>query len=41
MRYMFLIYKDEKAWGEACEQEIGAVLQEVIEHNGGLRKRGV
>jgi len=42
MRYMLLIYKDEKLWGETCEQEIGAAaLQELDELKEELQKRGV
>ena len=41
MRYMLLIYKDEKAWGEMSVQEKGAIFHEAVEYSEDFRKRGV
>ena len=41
MRYMLLIYKDEKRWGEMSAQERGAIFQEAVEYSEGLRASGV
>jgi hypothetical protein len=41
MRYMLLIYKDEKLWEEMSEQEKGAIFQQAVEFSEGLRKNGV
>ena len=41
MRYMLLIYKDEKLWEEMSEQEKGAIFQQAVEFSEGLRKSGV
>jgi hypothetical protein len=41
MRYMLLIYKDEKRWEEMSEQEKSAIFQQAVEFSEGLRKSGV
>jgi hypothetical protein len=41
MRYMLLIYKDEKLWDELSTQEKGAIFQQAVEYGDGLRKNGV
>jgi len=41
MRYMLLIYKDEKLWDEMSVQERGAIFQEAVEYSEGLRASGV
>jgi hypothetical protein len=41
MRYMLLIYKDEKRWDEMPMEERGAVFQGAVEYSEGLRGRGV
>ena len=40
MRYMLLIYKDEKVWGEMSVQEKGAIYQQAVEYSEGLRPSG-
>ena len=41
MRYMLLIYKDEKLWDEMSVQEKGTIFQQAVEFSEDLRKRGV
>jgi hypothetical protein len=41
MRYMLLIYKDEKLWDEISVQEKGAIFQEAVEFTEALRPSGV
>ncbi len=41
MRYMLLIYKDEKLWDEMSLQEKGAIYQQAVEFSEGFRKNGV
>jgi len=41
MRYMLLMYRDEKLWGEMSMQERGAIFQEAVEWSEGLRKDGI
>jgi hypothetical protein len=41
MRYMLLIYDDEKQWGRMSEQEKGAIFQQYAEFSQGIRKSGV
>lgn len=41
MRYMLLIYKDEKRWDEMSVPEKGAIFQQAVEFSEGLRKNGV
>jgi hypothetical protein len=41
MRYIWLIYKDEKLWDEMSEQEMGAIYQQAVEFSESLRKSGV
>jgi hypothetical protein len=41
MRYMLLIYRDEKRWEEMSEQEKGAIFQQAVEFSEDLRKSGV
>ena len=41
MRYMLLIYKDEKLWDEMSVQEKGTIFQQAVEFSEGLRKSGV
>jgi hypothetical protein len=41
MRYMLLIYKDEKRWDEMSVQEKGAIFQQAVEFSEGLRPSGV
>ena len=41
MRYMLLIYKDEKVWDEMSAQEKGTIFQQAVDFSEGLRKRGV
>ncbi len=41
MRYMLLIYKDEKLWEEMSTQEKCAIFEEAVEFSEDLRKRGV
>jgi hypothetical protein len=41
MRYMLLMYRDEKRWGEMSVQERGAIFQQTVEFSEGLRTRGV
>ena len=40
MRYMLLVYKDEKAWDEMSAQEKGAIFQQAVEFSEGLRTSG-
>jgi hypothetical protein len=41
MRYMLLVYKDEKLWDEMSVQDKGAIFQEAAEFTEGLRPSGV
>ncbi len=41
MRYMLLIYKDEKWWDEMTVQERGAIFQEAVEFSEALRPSGL
>jgi hypothetical protein len=41
MRYMLLVYKDEKLWDEMSVQKKGAIFQEAFEFTEGLRPSGV
>jgi hypothetical protein len=41
MRYMMLVYKDEKAWDAMSLQERGEVFRQAAEYGEGLRKAGV
>jgi len=41
MRYMLLIYKDEKLWDEMSVQERGTIFQQAVEFSDGLRSSGV
>jgi hypothetical protein len=41
MRYMLLIYEDEKLWEKMSAQESGAIFQQAVEFSEGLRKSGV
>jgi hypothetical protein len=41
MRYMLLIYKDEKLWEEMSDQNKGTIFQQAVEFSEGLRKSGV
>jgi hypothetical protein len=41
MRYMLLIYKDEKLWEEMSEQERSAIFRQAVEFSEGLRKSGI
>jgi hypothetical protein len=40
MRYMLLIYGDEKERGKMSEQEKGAIFQQYVEFTEGIRKSG-
>ena len=41
MRYMLLIYKDEKLWDEMSTRDKVAIFEEAVEFSEDLRKRGV
>jgi hypothetical protein len=41
MRYMLLVYRDEKVWEEMPEQEKGAMHRELQQFIEALQKRGV
>ncbi len=41
MRYMLLIYKDEKVWGEMSVEEKGVIFHEAVEYSEEFRERGV
>ncbi len=41
MRYMLLMYRDEKRWEASSEEERGAIRQQAVEFSEGFRKRGV
>ena len=41
MRYMLLIYKDEKLWDEMTVQEKGTIFQQAVEFSEALRPSGV
>jgi hypothetical protein len=41
MRYMLLIYKDERLWDEMSVAEKGAIFQEAVEFSDALRPSGV
>jgi hypothetical protein len=40
MRYMLLVYKDEKVWDEMSVQERGRIFQEAVEFSEALRPSG-
>jgi hypothetical protein len=40
MRYMLLIYKDEKMWDEMMVEEKGAIYQEAVEYSEARRPSG-
>jgi hypothetical protein len=40
MRYMLLIYGDEKVWGKMSEQEKGAIFKQYGEFTEGIRESG-
>lgn len=40
MRYMLLIYDDEKLWAKMSEQERGAIFQQYREFGEGIRASG-
>ena len=40
MRYMLLIYKDEKLWDEMSAQQKRAIFDEAVEFSGDPRNRG-
>jgi len=40
MRYMLLIYKDEKMWDEMTVEEKGAIYQEAVEYSEARRPSG-
>lgn len=40
MRYMLLIYKDEKLWDEMSVQEKGTIYQQAVEFSEALRPNG-
>ena len=41
MRYMLLMYRDEKLWGELSREEREAIYHQAVEFSEGLRKDGV
>jgi len=41
MRYMLLIYQDEKVWDEMSVQEKGTIFQQAVDFREGLRTSGV
>ncbi len=41
MRYMLLMYRDEKLWGEMSQKEREAIYHQAVEYSEGLRKDGV
>jgi hypothetical protein len=41
MRYMLLIYKDEKLWDGMSAREQGTIFQQAVEFSDGLRRSGV
>ena len=41
MRYMLLMYRDEKAWGEMSQKEREAFYHQAVEYSEGLRGDGV
>ena len=41
MRYMLLIYRDEKLWEEMSAQQRVAAYQETVDFTEGLRRSGV
>jgi len=41
MRYMLLMYRDEKLWGELSREEREAIYHQAVEYSEGLRKDGV
>ncbi len=40
MRYMLLVYRDERTWDAMSVQERGRVFQEAVEFSEGLRSSG-
>ena len=41
MRYILLMYRDEKIWGEMPQKEREAIYHQAVEFSEGLRKNGV
>ena len=41
MRYMLLMYRDEKVWEARSEEERGAIRQQAVDFSEGFRERGV
>jgi len=41
MRYMLLMYRDEKLWGELSREEREAIYHQAVEYSEGLRNDGV
>ena len=41
MRYLLLMYRDEKWWDSKPEEERGAIRQQAVDFSEPLRKRGV
>ncbi|MEX2222037.1 MAG: YciI family protein [Candidatus Rokuibacteriota bacterium] len=41
MRYMLLMYRDEKAWEARSEEERVAIRQQAVDVSEALRKRGI
>ena len=41
MRYMLLMYRDEKWWDAKSEEERGAIRQQAVDVAEALRKRGI
>ena len=41
MRYMLLIYKDEKQWDGMSEPERAGIFQQAVDYSEGLRTKGV
>ena len=40
MRYMLLVYRDEKVWDEMSVQERGRIFQEAVDFSEALRPSG-
>ncbi len=41
MRYMLLMYRDEKVWEARSEEERGAIRQQAVDFSESFRERGV
>jgi hypothetical protein len=41
MRYVLLMYRDEKWWDAKSEEERGAIRQQAVDVSEALRKRGI